>query len=76
MMTKKKRKKKIIDNPKRNNQNSEAPRPEFESESLARQARMIGHYTTGAQEYRIVRGKSVPFLNLFRCYLLKKMVTR
>ena len=25
-----------------------APRPEFESESRARQARMIGRYTTGA----------------------------
>jgi len=30
--------------------NKIAPRPEFESESLARQARMIGHYTTRANK--------------------------
>ena len=36
-------------------QNKNTPRPEFESESLARQARMIGHYTTRANIF-FVRG--------------------
>jgi len=39
------------------NEYMKAPRPEFESESLARQARMIGHYTTRANALFCKRDK-------------------